>query len=109
MELEYIPVECANCGHVTHILGATAVRPWKLFERDCAKCEDTAGQLRNRRGKRRRRINREDMMEQKISERVKRDAHQYRLLQAERLLVAHGYKKLSNGGWVLRKRRRVNK
>ena len=40
-------------------------------------------------------------MGQKISERIKRDAHQYRLLQAERLLAAHGYKKLSDGNWVL--------
>ena len=39
MEMEYIPVECANCGHVTHILGALGIRPWKLFERECAECE----------------------------------------------------------------------
>ena len=48
MELEYIPVECATCGHVTNILGAPGIRPWKLFERDCAKCEGVCMTLAER-------------------------------------------------------------
>ena len=39
-------------------------------------------------------------MGRKLSERIRREAHLYRLHQAERLLAAHGYKKLSDGNWV---------
>ena len=45
MGLEYIPVKCTNCGHVTNILAVPGIRPWKLFERECAKCEDTCMRL----------------------------------------------------------------
>lgn len=39
-------------------------------------------------------------MGQKMSKRIERDAHLYRLHQAKRLLAAHGYKQLSDGNWV---------
>ena len=42
----------------------------------------------------------EKIMGQQVSERIKREAHLYRLHQAERLLAAHGYKRLGDGNWA---------